>query len=58
MQHNTDKGGRAWAPALLDLHRIWCEAMDKARAAGMSDAEAADAVGVWLRSELSNGGAR
>lgn len=47
-----------WAPALLDLHRIWSEAMEKARAAGMSEEVAAAAVGSWLRSELLDGGAR
>lgn len=48
-------GENDWAPALLELHRVWCEAMDKARAAGMSEDDAADAVGVWLRSQLVKG---
>jgi hypothetical protein len=45
-----------WAHGLLDLYAIWCAAMDKARAAGLSDDEAADAVGSWLRGQLDGSG--
>lgn len=43
---------RNWGYALLELHRIWCEAMDKARADGMSEDDAAEAVGAWMTSNL------
>lgn len=47
-------GGNDWAPALLELYSVWCEAMGKARAAGMSEDDAADAVGMWLSGQLLN----
>jgi len=45
-----------WAQGLLELHGIWCDAMDKLRAAGLSDDEAAEVVIAWLRAELGTKG--